>query len=63
MTTNAQRQAAYKERMRKAGLQQVTVWIPPELKDTIRKIAKFLTDGKKDPTKCRANAHEEDSKS
>ena len=46
MTTNAQRQAAYKERMRKAGFQQVTVWIQPKKKEQLLKYAEFLRNRK-----------------
>ncbi len=48
MTTNSRKeanrrnQAAYKERMRKAGYEQVTVWIQPERKKILQSIAKDL---------------------
>ncbi len=44
MTTNAERQAEYKERMRKAGFQQVTLWIQPERKDGLVEIAKDIRE-------------------
>ncbi len=30
MATNAQRQAAFKEKMRQAGKKQITIWVDPE---------------------------------
>jgi len=44
MTTNAERQAAYKERMRKAGFQQVQVWIPADKK---KALLEFVANAKK----------------
>lgn len=46
MSSNAERQAAYKERMRKAGFQQVTVWIQPERKEILINFAKTLAQTK-----------------
>ena len=47
MNTNAERQAAYKERMRKAGFQQVTVWIQPERKEILNHFARILRNTEK----------------
>ena len=47
MTTNAKRQAAYKERMRKAGYQQVTVWIQPERAAIVKDFAEKLRNLKR----------------
>lgn len=42
MTTNAKRQAAYKDRMRKEGFQQVQIWIQTERKEVLLEFAKAL---------------------
>ena len=42
MTTNTERQAAYKERMRKAGYQQMTPWVHHKRKEI--RIGKKLRD-------------------
>jgi len=41
-TTNAKRQAAYKDRMRKEGFQQVQIWIQTERKEVLLAFAKSL---------------------
>ena len=48
MTTNTARQTAYKERMRKAGFQQVTIWIQPKKKAQLKKYAELLRSSKVD---------------
>ncbi len=42
MTTSADRQAAYRKRMRKAGYEQVLIWIQPKKKQQLLKYAEFL---------------------
>jgi|DEB0MinimDraft_4_1074332.scaffolds.fasta_scaffold33446_5 molybdenum cofactor biosynthesis enzyme MoaA len=47
-TTNAERQAAFKEKMRAAGLKQITLWIHPEDESRVRE---FNKKGKSDDVK------------
>ena len=42
MTTSAERQAAYRDRMRKAGYEQVLLWIQPDKKRQLQQYAEFL---------------------
>ena len=50
MTTNSRKeanrrnQAAYKERMRKAGYDQFTVWIQPERKEILNRLSTKLRE-------------------
>jgi hypothetical protein len=46
--TNAERQASFKEKMRAAGLKQITLWINPE--DEVR-VREFGQKGKSDDSK------------
>jgi hypothetical protein len=42
-----EKQAAYRDRMRAAGLVPITEWIPPESKALVRGICKRLREGAK----------------
>lgn len=42
--TNAERQAAFKERQRKKGLVQLSVWVPADSADQIRELAAKLCE-------------------
>lgn len=42
-----EKQAAYRDRMRAAGLMPVQEWIPPESAELVRGICKRLREGKK----------------
>lgn len=45
MPTNAERQAAFKARMREQGYVQVAEWVPADARGRCREIAKALRDG------------------
>jgi len=44
-TTNAKRQAAYKDRMRKEGFIPIHIWIRPEWKNVVRGVIDRLKAG------------------
>jgi DNA-binding LacI/PurR family transcriptional regulator len=45
--TVRERQADYKDRMRKAGMKQITVWVTPEQEEAVKR---YLETGTKLPT-------------